>query len=460
MAKPKPPKRIIKKHLAREQREAKQKRIILIVSIAIGVTILGLAIFGVIDQAFIRPKTPVARVGDTKITVGEFKPFVQYSRVQMLNQAYQYYTFNQQFGDFGGNFLDIARSIVMELSQPVIFGRTILDEMIDNIIIKEEAAKRGLTVSEAEIDAAVQAVFSFFPDGTPTPTKTAMIQPTPTYSDEQLALISTLTSSVEESEVFNGEDEPLSNLDVVEDTDADEAMLDADEDTAAIEALIEPVDSTPEATPTITLTPTPYSTKIYGQNIKEFEKLYKIYNFDVNSLREIFRVQLLREKLIDSIELNVETTKTEVWARHILVSSEDFDLAVEILSRLEGGENFFDLAALYSLDESNKDLGGDLGWFDDSTMVPEFTEAVFSLSEGEISQPVETAFGYHIIQLIGQRESQVTPSQVTQQRQQAFTTWLAEQRSLRDDIVIYDDWDQHVPVTPEVPPQFIQELYQ
>ena len=464
MAKQKPTKKVVsKKHLARQQREAKQTRLITIIAIALGVVILGLVLYGVIDQTIIRPRTPVARVGETKITVREFESYVQYSRAQMLNQSYQYYTYHLQFGEFGGNFLQTAQSIVMELSQPTTLGRSILDEMINNRIIAEEAAKRGITVSEAEIDEALQSAFGFFPNGTPAPAATEIIQPTPTYSETQLALISTPTTVASEAETTQTDLTPTlssttSNTGETESETEGNIPTESEEtEETALNLPEAAIESTPEATPTITLTPTPYTSEVFGKNIKEFNDLYSIYNFDINDLREIFKEQLLREKLVEAIELDVAQTKNEVWARHILV--ETTEEANEVLSRLNEGESFYDLAAIYSIDESNKNRGGDLGWFDENTMVPEFTAAAFALSEGEISQPVETSFGFHIIQVVGKRASQVSPTELSQQKQQAFSDWLNEQRDNRADIEIFDGWEQYVPTTPEVPQQYLTELY-
>ena len=72
--------------------------------------------------------------------------------------------------------------------------------------------------------------------------------------------------------------------------------------------------------------------------------------------------------------------------------------ANDILARLKAGEKFEDLAKKYSLDGS-KDYGGDLGYFTAPEMVAEFSKAAFALKVGEVSQPVKTDFGWHVIKI-------------------------------------------------------------
>jgi peptidyl-prolyl cis-trans isomerase C len=94
----------------------------------------------------------------------------------------------------------------------------------------------------------------------------------------------------------------------------------------------------------------------------------------------------------------------EVRARHILVESEDE--AKAILAELKNGADFVALAKAKSKDQSSPD-GGDLGYFTKDRMVPEFAEAAFKLQVGQISDPVKTQFGWHIIKVEDKRDRQI-----------------------------------------------------
>lgn len=94
----------------------------------------------------------------------------------------------------------------------------------------------------------------------------------------------------------------------------------------------------------------------------------------------------------------------EIEASHILLETEE--TAEEVAEKLEEGEEFAALAEEYSTDISNAVNGGELGVFAKGAMVPAFEETAFALDVNEISEPVETEFGFHIIQLTGKTEAQ------------------------------------------------------
>jgi peptidyl-prolyl cis-trans isomerase C len=95
-------------------------------------------------------------------------------------------------------------------------------------------------------------------------------------------------------------------------------------------------------------------------------------------------------------------SQEEVHARHILVGSEDE--AKEVIAALAGGADFATLAGERSVDPSGRSNGGDLGFFRRDQMVPEFAEAAFALEPGQRTQePVQTQFGWHIIEVVERR---------------------------------------------------------
>ena len=95
--------------------------------------------------------------------------------------------------------------------------------------------------------------------------------------------------------------------------------------------------------------------------------------------------------------------RAEYKASHILLETQEE--AIAVLAELAEGQSFTDAAAEYSLDPSGES-GGDLGWFVSASMAPQFAEAVAGMEVGDIYEaPVETEFGYHIINLIDKREA-------------------------------------------------------
>ncbi len=125
--------------------------------------------------------------------------------------------------------------------------------------------------------------------------------------------------------------------------------------------------------------------------------------YQAKALRDTYLTKVISPKVTEAAvrqayeEESKKLTETErIRARHILVASEKE--AQTILQKLKDGGKFEDLAKQFSLDGS-KDYGGDLGYFTAPEMVQEFSKAAFALKKGEISQPVKSDFGWHIIRL-------------------------------------------------------------
>jgi peptidyl-prolyl cis-trans isomerase C len=125
--------------------------------------------------------------------------------------------------------------------------------------------------------------------------------------------------------------------------------------------------------------------------------------YQAKALRDSYLAQKITPSVTDAeikAAYEKEASKVKqterVRARHILVATEKE--ATDIEGKLQKGTKFEDLAKQYSLDGS-KDYGGDLGYFTAPEMVKEFSEAAFKLKVGEVSAPVKTDYGWHIIRM-------------------------------------------------------------
>lgn len=142
--------------------------------------------------------------------------------------------------------------------------------------------------------------------------------------------------------------------------------------------------------------------KMKQQYGNQYDLIVQQYGDDV--VRQMVKVDLLRKKATEA-EIKItdkelkeyyDSLKGKIRASHILVQDEK--TAKEVKEKLNKGEKFEDLAKEYSTDGSAA-KGGDLGWFGKGQMVKEFENAAFQLKEGQVSDPVKTDFGYHIIKV-------------------------------------------------------------
>ena len=114
----------------------------------------------------------------------------------------------------------------------------------------------------------------------------------------------------------------------------------------------------------------------------------------------------------------------EVRARHILVPTEDE--AKAILAEIKKGTDFAELAKQKSKDPGAAAEGGDLGYFSKDQMVPEFAEAAFKLDKGQVSDPVKTQFGWHIIKVEDKRTKPVPEFDKVKDQVETYVTRKAQ----------------------------------
>jgi foldase protein PrsA len=150
------------------------------------------------------------------------------------------------------------------------------------------------------------------------------------------------------------------------------------------------------------------------------------------------RVSISDDQITEYFEANKDSFAQEeqVQASHILV--EDEETAKEVKSKLDDGGDFAELAKEYSTDTSNAEAGGELGFFAKGEMVTEFDDKAFAMKKGEISEPVKTEFGYHIIKVTDKKDAkeavlddhkeEIKDILFDQALQTEYGTWLEEQK--------------------------------
>jgi len=418
-----------RKHFARIEREQLQSRAISIGAIVIALVVIAITAFGLIKEGILDPQKPVVTIGETEISIAEFQTWARFKRFQLVNQYANYYSFMQSFGDENTQSLieNNLRQIQFQL-EPAFLGATVIDEIIADILIRQEAELRGITVSDAEVDKYIaENFFQYYPDGTPTPIPTQVAIPTSTLTSLQLTLVPQEPTDIPPEEPI---EEPTPADAEPSDTEPDDA-----EPTAAL------------------LTPTVLSEENYQAQLVDYLSYIDSYaNVSEEEFRWMIQADLYQVKMMEALTADIETEQEQIWARHILVAEEEETAAV--LERLEAGEDFAELAIELSTDTGSGALGGDLGWFGKGQMIAQFEETAFSLEIGEQGEPVESNFGWHIIQVLGREIRPLSNDRIGQIRQQNFQEWLAEQRN-NADVVIEENWGEEVPSDPSIPPHLL-----
>ncbi|MFN2112804.1 MAG: peptidylprolyl isomerase [Anaerolineales bacterium] len=392
-----PPKN--KKFIAQKQKEELQKKIIIIATISVLVIVFGLIVYGVLDRYVFTPNTAIISLEGENIKGDDFEQQARWVRRSKIMEIDQILMTIQQLGgsnDIYAYFKDQLLADVNSLEQPLLTGQEVLQTLTQDIIYRVEAKKMGIEISDAEVDRAIEEAFGYYAEGTPTPiaSKTPLATSTPQADDS----------------------------------------------------------SQPDPTATPLLQPTEYTEELYQDNYQSFLDDIKNDGITEDTIRQIVEISLIQEKLFEAVTADVSRDQEQVWIRHILV--EDEETAKEVIQKLDDGEDFADLALEYSIDDSNKEQGGDLGWFPRGTMIEPFEEAAFALEVGQISDPVQTDYGWHILESLGKENRPLTDSGYSSLQNQVWNDWVVEINAQYDPD-IKENWVKFVPTEPALPQEYI-----
>ena len=429
MAKDKPTKIASKKHLARLERERRQTQLITSISIAIVVIIVALIGYGILNETVLKTRRAVITVNGDSVSMHEYQVRVRIARRQFVDQYMQYYQFAQMFGIDPATDSSLSQTlnqIQSLLDNPSQVGQQVLDEIANDLLIRQYAKANGIELTAAEVEKAIHDGFGYYPDGTPTPAPSSTPLSYPTWSATQYALMTpTIPPTSAPSQTFA----PTQTFQYT---------------------------ATSTSISRITPTSTPYTLSGFEKRYKDGLDSYAKLGMTESDFRKIyFESRLYRQRVSDIITVDVLQQQEQVWARHILVADEA--TALSIRDQLLGGADFAALASQSSLDTGSKDKGGDLGWFGKGKMVAEFETAAFSLQVGAISMPVKSTNGWHIIQVLGHEIRPLTDTEYKDAVNAVFNQWLLDQQSGAD-IVIDDSWITNTPDQPSLQSAF-NDLY-
>ena len=415
-----------RKEILISRREREQLRVIYLgLGIALALVVIVLLI-GAVQTYIIEPNSPVASVDGQEITTGEYQTRVHYERFLLDEQYFQILaqraSANQSGDEQLAQFLQSQYEQLLNqiLQRRTVIDREVVDILINNRLVAADAAKRGITVSEDEVNEFINRFLARRQGGltaaAANETVTARVDasataalwtPTPTFTPSP-----TLTT------------------------------------TGSITPTATPVDTpTPAPTPTLTV----IDTATLGTEYTNWlEILADNPGLNESEYREIIRTQVLEEKIREVLGAEVSPEGEQSNARHILVESEEE--ANDVIERLAADEDFAELATELSIDTSSGINGGDLGFVSKGTFVPSVDEAIFSLPIGEISEPVESDFGWHVIEVLAREVRELSPIEYQRSQGLAFDDWLTGARAA---VEVEDFW------TPEkAPPDTTNPLLQ
>ncbi|MCY4527104.1 MAG: peptidylprolyl isomerase [Anaerolineaceae bacterium] len=406
-------------------REARlQRRVLIGTGITIGLVVLVL-VAAVVIELVVTPNSVAASVAGESISISRFQERVRLERAILNTRITNYVALLNASGldpnQYAGQ--EPLRGWLSQVNDPDLLGSGILDVLIEDALIRQEAEARGLQVSSEDVDRQIDEFLGLEPPAqeteptgevqatmVPSPTRTPFVSPTP--RDLPTA---TATLLVEEP--------------VLVATDA-----------ATATPVFTPVP------PTATQTTEELERQQGELRVSILNDLAGSARISEERLRAHFEELALREALAAALFEGGDSI-VHVNARHILVA--ESGEADDLLAALADGDSFAALAMASSLDAGSGRAGGELGWTPVHNFVRPFAEAVSAAQPGATIGPVETEFGWHVIQLRAREERSATDTEIELARNFEFRNWLEDRRAAQDaNIEIFDVWAENVPDDP------------
>jgi len=374
MARQKQQVRPTKKHLARAERDRILKNRIIAGTLITAILVFGLIGYGIYREAVVYPGEPIAVVNGEEIITRDFQDRV-FSEVQYSSEPAELLALN------------------------------VLDAMIKDVLIRQEAEKMGIVITEAELDQRIEEYLGYYREGTPT--SLPSLTPDPTRMAEETLTAVAVTAS------------PTPTADVT---------------------------PTVANTPTPRPTPTEYTAEGYEQAYVDFiSGIEEQSGLSEAQIRQMILTNLYSEKIREILEQSVPLEGEKTQLRHILTDSEE--TAQEVRSKLEEGEAWEDLVTEYSQDATTQDTGGELGWLTSEIISTGFGPSGASLSTepvGTLVGPIQTYQGWHVFEILDREMQPLSEYEYQQAVSSAYSNWLNMVQA-NSEINIIDAWEERIP---------------
>lgn len=406
------------------RKQAEQTRQIRIgVAVVAGLLLL-VFLVAAISELFFAPNQPVAIVNSEEISLQEWQDRVQFERAQRI------ILLENQLEAFGGNVgvvQQFSGQAINELLQAEQLGQNALNQMIDEVIIRQQAEARGITVTDADVEAEISETFNFFGGELPTPlpTATATTEPTPSVTPIPTAVITEVIPT----------------------------------NTPAPTVTLGPTNTPPP-------TATAVSAEAFQEEFEGFMAQFEELGISEAQYREIVRTQIYRERLIEALSKELEFSDE---AEHVsfftlqfdaeeaaneaaaLIEASDF-LSVwnEIRSQPPDPESGTTSLATETIWRTQEAVATNLG--------QEVAEAAFNLSIGETSEIISRTEAttettqYYLIQVSGREVRPLSPQEVQTLELENLAAFIDQQLAGNLTLTEYDRG--RVPTNPVLDPLF------
>lgn len=405
--------------LSRREREQRNRRILLTAMAALTVLIGALLVGGAIYEFVWRPRESLAQVGPVTITRGDYWKVRKYT---LGTQIQTYQNFAAQNPQYQSYVTQLQQQLPTVKSGPV--DPTTLGQMIDDQVVQQRLGDLGLTVTDADIAGYTQTNFAPVPLTSPTPSPT--VNPTAEAWADETATAQARTPTPRATPGTPGAATPE-----VRGTPATPATP-ATAATPATPGTASPVPGSPAATPMPAATPNreealATANARYSDFLKGLDSFAQMSREDF--VRLVARPTIARQLVTEKLQAQITDVAPQVHAFHILAATKDGAALARKLV-VEDGQDFATVARDKSTDTSTAPNGGDLGWFPKGVMVPAFEDVAFALEPGQVSDPVQTKFGWHIIKVVAKDPARpLTVPMLKQLKDGAFQKWLDAEKA-------------------------------